>query len=370
MKRLSSLELEEANSNITVQGRITTVRKHKKSLFLDLNDGQAQMQTIMARELYNKTPIKEGDIVEISGVLTNSNTGQKSIKVSKSLLLNRPINYQGENTRTIQLLKDREALENLVYRELAIRATKVDSSLFSRFAGTSKIVPFKTTSQDGEDYFLRFTMELELKKLVARTQMPVFEIGKVFRNLGTSSTKVVEYKSMEAYFPYTSLEEGMDICEKILIKSANLFNIELPQIQRVAAIQGIDSNSLESKAHYDSLRKASNPTWVLNPSANWVSPLYVQINGLAREGKLCWKGLGTIFQASEENSNYNEISSALNDQLAQLRTLGKHSQIDTSFLKELEQGLPPCTGIYLGMDRLLAALKDKRNIREVIPFPV
>lgn len=360
-----------------IRGRVTSIRPHKKTLFVDVSDHSDHIQIMMPREDKAGMDMRLGDIVEVHGYRCESRTGEKSLEYQGHTVLVHPDQYVGENAENRQLLLNRAKLKGLVRQAFASQGiTEIDSSTLSRYAGSSNIVPFKTTDSSGTEYFLRFTMELELKRWLCRTHLPLFEIGKLYRNMGESGRRAGEFLALEAYLPYVSLDTGVDFIERLFYSLADEFKVEIPKItrQEIKPLSGwgeglnIHDQDKLRENYAKRIKRTKEPTILMHQPQPWASPLSKsRLDGTVEDAKLVYNCAGTLMHLSEEKTDYETVRQSLQKQVDALSQSNRPVQLDESFLNDLRSGLPPCLGFFIGLDRLLMSLLNKQNIWEVIP---
>lgn len=362
-----------------VEGRVIAVRKHKRTMFCDVYNGLTQTQ-IVFENLDNNSPfdIKTGDFVRCVGNLGATSSGQTSLFVEGFHLFSRPESYEGEDLSLKELLVSRARAKEIIRSSLLqYGLTEVDSRIMSPYSGTANIVPFSTHSAKGEDFYLRFTMELELKKYLCRTQLPVFEIGKLFRNLGVSSRRETEFTAVEAYIPYMNLGEGLDLLSDILQKIGQQFFVDFSSIQRREILELLGSRTIkeigflgpEQRERYNKeVKRMEEPIFLLHQPADWASPFTkIDLNGTACDAKFVYAGAGTIVHLNEESEDYQQVLSRLLSQFEVVKRERPDARLDIGFLEEFKRGLPPCLGVFISFDRLMMTLLEKNSIKEVMP---
>ena len=374
--KVSDLEKIQENQDVKINGRAVAIRRHRKTVFFDVEDETGKYQAVIEKDLFDSSPIRLGDILELHGHKGKTGTNHPSLHIGKYSILVRPEAYQPADSEIRELILDRSNLETSVAEFFRSRGiTKVDTLILSDHSSSSDVVPFKTTHRGKKDYFLRFTMELELKKLVAKTQMPLFEIGHVFRNLGESNRRSLEYTSCEAYIPYVSFEEGTSMAEELFRTVAQSLDVEIENIPRISVEnickqisgkQEFESTEDMKKIYKEQVKRIDGPVTITSPPYQWTSPLYVRNeDGTARDSRILYAGLGTIIQICEESTDYQQIVRSLSDQQKRLNSLGREASVDPSFLEAMKSGFPPSVGIHFSLDRFLMAARNKNNIKGV-----
>ena len=352
-------------------GRITNIREHGKTIFLDIENTDRKIQAIIKKEKF-KPKVRAGDFIYIQGHIGKSKIGQESIIAESYHLLNRPKKYIGTSKELRELLVKRHELEQIIRNVFLEEGfIQTDSRELLRYAGTSNIVPFKTKSIDGKELFLRFTMELELKRLICNTPLPLFEIGHLFRNMGISNRRTHEFKVLEAYAPYRNLSYGVSLIKKIMKQVTEKFGIKdetIKEFEMSDLFEKFKSQDKNPEETYSSeIKRSEKPVIVKYQFSHQASPLSKKHNNETVEDvKLFWRGMGTIIHINEEAGDYEDIKKKFNMQLKNLSGKRKDKSIDKDFLKDFANGMPPCLGIYISLDRMLAAIMNKSSINEVI----
>jgi lysyl-tRNA synthetase class 2 len=182
--------------------------------------------------------VEVGDFIEASGKLFKTKQDEKTLEVSDWQMLSKnirpiPSEYYG--------LKDTEALLRKRYLDLMMnpetreifrkknifwqtirgfltkeRFLEVQTPVLEHIPGGAEAEPFVTHHNAlDEDFYLRISLELALKRLLVGGFEKVFEIGRVFRNEGIDRAHLQEFDSMEFYWAYADLEQGMKLSEKL-----------------------------------------------------------------------------------------------------------------------------------------------------------
>ncbi len=224
-------ELE--NKDVTITGRVTSIRSHGKLAFVDLKDASGKIQLyIKEQNLENPNYIEgelafkdlhlldTGDFIECQGTVTKTQRGEISVEIKKLRLLTKALRPLPD---TWDGLKDKETRLRRRYLD-----TNINSDVFQRFIRRAKFwqahreffkehgfleinipvlemvpggadaKPFVTHMDSiDQDFFLRISQELYLKRLVGGGYERVFEIGPRFRNEGLSDEHLPEHMAME-----------------------------------------------------------------------------------------------------------------------------------------------------------------------------
>ncbi len=307
----------------TLKGRVSYVKKGKETVFLKVDSIDGEIYSSIDRKYFDNSPLKVGDIIKGNGSQIETFNANINFRFEDYELLVRPTNNSSSNVSKRDLVSSWSKLEKTTssfFEESG--AVRVNTNILSKYYGTSDIIPFKTTHKK-KDYFLRFTMELALRKLSSQTQLPLFEIGSVFRNMGKSSNRSLEYRSCEAFIPYMDFEEGVKISKELLKKVSRSFNLELPELPETNVSSMLSekfgdfsaSEALKEEFYRESLKKGGISQIVMLPPSNWSSPLYqIDQDNNSKEARFIYEGLGTIIQVSQGSTDINLIINSLNNQ--------------------------------------------------------
>jgi lysyl-tRNA synthetase class 2 len=236
-----------SGTTYAIAGRIASFREHGKSIFLHIEDAEKKtIQGYIKQEEETKNTfelIKKyadiGDIIEISGHLFLTKTGEKTIHIKEAIILSKclhgiPTKHVGfENIesryrqRYLDLLVNEEVKTVFQKRTTIIKEIRsmldehnyleVETPMLHPIAGGAAARPFKTHHNAlNSDFFLRIAPELYLKRLVVGGFERVYEINKNFRNEGVSIRHNPEFTMLEFYTAYKNYEWAMDFVEQML----------------------------------------------------------------------------------------------------------------------------------------------------------
>ncbi len=229
---------------IVIAGRVRSLRSMGKIAFVHLEDGSGKMQVFLKDDVLGDSfalfteNIDLGDFVEAEGTLFTTKTEEKTLLVSRWKLLGksiRPIPSEFYGIRDEEELLRRRYLDLLTNpetRELfrkknAFWATvrtfltkrdflEVQTPVLEHIPGGAEAEPFITHHNAlDQDFFLRISLELSLKRLLVGGYERVFEIGRVFRNEGIDREHLQEFDHCEFYMAYTGFEAGMAMVEEL-----------------------------------------------------------------------------------------------------------------------------------------------------------
>lgn len=436
-------ELE--GQKVTLAGRIMQKRVMGKASFCNVLDQTGNIQSYVARDSIGEEEYKDfkkldiGDIVGLEGEVFKTKTGEISIHASAVKLLSKslqilPEKYHGlTNTdmryrqRYVDLIMNMESRDTFIKRSKIISAIRryldgqgfleVETPMLVSNAGGAAARPFETHFNAlDEDFKLRISLELYLKRLIVGGLERVYEIGRVFRNEGLDTRHNPEFTLMELYQAYTDYNGMMDLTEnlyrhvaqEVLGTTTIVYNdVEMDlgkpfeRITMVDAVKkyaDVDWNDVETleqareladKFHieYEKRHKKGDilslffeefaeehliqPTFVMDHPIE-ISPLtkkkpdnpeYVERFEFFMNG---WE-MANAYSELNDPIDQRERFKAQEELLAQGDE--EANTTDEDFLNALEIGMPPTGGIGFGIDRMCMLLTDSAAIRDVLLFP-
>ncbi|MBQ6387562.1 MAG: lysine--tRNA ligase [Ruminococcus sp.] len=436
---------EYENKDVCVAGRIMSKRGKGKVSFLDLHDKTGKIQIFakfddLGEEEYGflkKWDI--GDIVEVKGFVFKTQTGEISVHAKAVRLLSKslkplPEKYHGlTNTdlryrqRYVDLIMNPEVKDTFVTRSKIIAAIRryldaqdfmeVETPMLVANAGGAAARPFLTHSNAlDEEFKLRISLELYLKRLIVGGLERVYEIGRVFRNEGVDTRHNPEFTLMELYQAYTDYNGMMDLTEnlyrhvaqEVLGTTTITYNgVEMDlgkpfeRITMVDAVKkyaDVDFREVQTdeeakaiaKEHQIEFEDRHKKGDILNlffeefAEEHLVQPTFVMDHPIE---------ISPLTKKKPEDPNYVErfelfmngwemanAYSELNDPIDQRERFKAQEVLlaqgdeeanttDEDFLNALEIGMPPTGGIGYGIDRLTMLFTDSPAIRDVLLFP-
>jgi lysyl-tRNA synthetase class 2 len=239
-------ELQAAEQDLTLVGRVMLVRDMGKTTFMHIEDGSGRMQIYFRRDEIGEQAyagvrrLDIGDIIEASGHLFATRTGERTLKVHRFRLLSKalqplPAKYHGlqdvdlrYRKRYLDLIANREeVLPVFVTRSKAITAMRryldahgyleVETPTLQAIYGGATARPFITHHNAlDRDFYLRIADELYLKRLIVAGIERVYEICKDFRNEGVDRTHQPEFTMMECYQAYGDYQQMMRLVEEMI----------------------------------------------------------------------------------------------------------------------------------------------------------
>ena len=235
-------ELDSANVEVSIAGRIMSKRRMGKLGFISLLDREGRIQILVnqriigdsAYNLFKQSDL--GDIIGIKGRVMRSQTGELSVEAHEYTHLAKalrplPEKYHGltdkeerYRRRYLDLIMNDDSRDIAILRPRIIRAIQhymdsqgyieVETPILQPILGGANAKPFITHHNAlDKDFYLRIATELELKRLIVGGLEKVYEIGRVFRNEGMDLKHNPEFTTMEAYCAYSDLEGMMKLNE-------------------------------------------------------------------------------------------------------------------------------------------------------------
>ena len=235
-------ELE--GKDVTIAGRMMSKRVMGKASFCHVQDLKGMIQSYVARDSIGEDAYKAfkkldvGDIIGIKGQVFRTKTGEISIHASEVTLLSKSLQVLPEkfhgltNTDTryrqryVDLIMNAEVKDTFIKRSRILSAVRryldgqgfmeVETPMLVSNAGGAAARPFETHFNAlDEDFKLRISLELYLKRLIVGGLERVYEIGRVFRNEGLDTRHNPEFTLMELYQAYTDYHGMMDLTENL-----------------------------------------------------------------------------------------------------------------------------------------------------------
>jgi len=234
-------------SRFTIAGRIVQMRHMGKAAFVHVLDTAGKLQLYVKKDVVGEGPFEAfkdfdiGDIIEATGYVFHTKTGEKSLFTEKIRLLTKALTPLPEKWhgladvetryrhRYVDLISNPDVREVFQKRSQIIREIRsfldertyleVETPMLHFIAGGTTAKPFKTfyNSLDCE-VFLRIAPELHLKRLVVGGFERVYEIGRNFRNEGISKKHNPEFTMLEFYQAYATFEDLMTLSEDLFIR--------------------------------------------------------------------------------------------------------------------------------------------------------
>ena len=229
---------------VTAAGRMMFKRVMGKASFCNIQDLKGNIQVYVARDSIGEDSYKDfkkydvGDILGITGEVFKTKTGEISIHASSVTLLSKSLQILPEKfhgltdtdtryrQRYVDLIMNQDVKETFIKRSKVLNSIRkfldgqgfmeVETPMLVSNAGGAAARPFETHFNAlNEDFKLRISLELYLKRLIVGGLERVYEIGRVFRNEGLDTRHNPEFTLMELYQAYTDYHGMMDLTENL-----------------------------------------------------------------------------------------------------------------------------------------------------------
>jgi lysyl-tRNA synthetase class 2 len=332
--------------------------------------------------------------------------------------------------RELDLISNEDVRRRFVVRTKLISAMRrflddrgfleVETPILQPIPGGANARPFVTHHNALDiDLYLRIAPEIYLKRLVIGGFEKVYEIGRSFRNEGIDYAHNPEFTLIELYWSYVGKEAFVAFLEELIrvVIQQSVGSLDVPYQNGTIsfadtwkrttfreAIQeacGIDIDTYKDPAglvkavqqkglqidfsgcvgigeHYDQLFKKTARAAFTQPV--WVFDYPVELKPLANrhpDDPTKSASVQLVVHGAEIiNAYYHELNDPIDQrerfmQQESMREQGSEEaqHIDESYLRALEHGMPPTSGMGIGLDRLVAFLTDAPNLKEVILFP-
>jgi lysyl-tRNA synthetase class 2 len=431
----------------TVLGRITNIRKFGKIAFIVIRDDSGQLQLFLSDDKvenldaqtsqlgFDQLPLLDiGDFIETSGEIIKTQTGEVSVEVQKLRILTKSLRplpgHDGFTNkeerfrrRYVDMNVNKDVYERFLRRSRFWEANReflnqngfseINIPVLEHTTGGADAKPFKTHMDVlDQDFYLRISHELPLKRLIGGGYEKVYDIGPRFRNEHYTDEHLPEHVAMEWYWAYTDWQQGMQFMTDMFRYVYNKvygklqFNIngmdvdlanEWKTLDYASAIreryglevfnaslddvkQKLHENKLEveeadnigrgiDKLWKNMRKEIAGPVWLIN------TPLI--ISPLAKtnlDNPQTVQRFQPIIAGTELGNGYSELNDP-QDQLSRfleqqkMRDSGDEEaqMLDIDFVEMLEYGMPPTCG--WGHSERAFWVFEGVSAREGVPFP-
>lgn len=441
-----ALESEKVAASLV--GRIKSIRKFGKIAFIVIRDMSGEIQLFLTNgddwkvdranselAMSDITLLDPGDFIEAEGIVSRTKTGEKSIFVNRLRILTKslrgmPTEIEGFTNkeermrrRYVDMNVNQDVRERFVRRSKFWQATRdflnehgfteVNIPVLEHTTGGADANPF-VTHMDAldQDFYLRISHELPLKRLLGAGFEKVYDIGPRFRNENYSDEHLPEHVAMEWYWAYADWRDGMrfmtemyrhvlqttfgtlqfklgrfdvDLTKEweewdyaeIIQKhyNINVFNCSIDEVKEALAGHKLEVENTENIARgidklWKNIRKdVAGPIWLIN------TPLF--ISPLAKSNPdhpQTVQRFQPVIAGSELGNGFSELNDP-EEQLArfleqqQMRDAGDDEamMLDIDFIEMLEYGMPPACG--WGYSERVFWIFEGVTAREGVPFP-
>ena len=431
--------------NVSLCGRIMTWRDMGKANFVDITDRAGRMQVYVRMNDIGEEEFAEfkkwdiGDIIEVKGYVFRTRRGQisvhaQSVRLLSKSLLPLPEKFHGlkdtdtrYRQRYLDLIVNPDVKTTFYKRSLILKKIRnfldaqnfieVETPMLVSNAGGAAARPFVTHHNSlNEDFKLRISLELYLKRLIIGGMERVYEIGRVFRNEGMDTRHNPEFTLMELYQAYTDYHGMMDLTENMFrylatevcgstvitygdkeIDLGKPFE-RMTMTDAVKKYAGVDFDAVKDDAEAKKLAKEHNvefeerhtkgdilnlffeefcedkliqPTFIMDHPVD-ISPLTKRKPSRPDQVERfelyinTWEMCNAYSELNDpidqrERFKAQDAAAAAGDEEA--------NHTDEDFLTAMEYGMPPTGGIGYGIDRLVMLLTNSPSIRDVLLFP-
>lgn len=295
-------------------------------------------------------------------------------------------------------------------------ALEVDTPVLQSIPGGAAARPFMTHHNALDvPFYLRIANELYLKRLIVGGFDWVYEFSRNFRNEGMDRTHNPEFTVLEWYTAYKDYFWMMEVTEKLMERLAlavhgttdiqvgdKTLSFKAP-FKRVSILQAIQESTQIDVSTMDEVQlrelcdklnipvnntmgkgKLIDELFSETAESKFIQPTFiidypVEMSPLTKKHR-SQKGLVERFELMINGKEIANAYSELNDPIDQRERFEEQSRlmergddeamfIDQDFLRALEYGMPPTSGIGIGIDRLVMLLTNQSSIQDVLLFP-
>jgi len=437
---------ELAGQTVSVAGRIVSIRSFGKLAFIKLRDASGDVQLYLQKDdvagldasrgvlgMKQLKLLDTGDFVQATGEMVATQTGEKSVGVHELRLLTkslRPMPEKLDNKeerfrrRYVDMNVNPEVRQRFIRRSKFWQATRdylnqhgfteVNVPVLEHTTGGADANPFVThmDALDDQQFYLRISHELPLKRLIGAGFEKVYDLGPRFRNENYSDEHLPEHIAMEWYAAYWDWRQGMRFMENmykdVLQKTFDTLHFRLGRFEVdmsgkwdvwdyaevIAQHYGIDvykttigevaaklkEHSLEVEKTdsiprgidklWKNIRKSvAGPVWLVN-TPKFISPL----SKANPDNPQSVERFQPIIAGSELGNGFSELNDPI-DQLnrfveqQRMRDAGDDEamMLDIDYVEMLEYGMPPACG--WGWSERVFWIFEGVSAREGVPFP-
>ncbi|HEY4494816.1 MAG TPA: lysine--tRNA ligase [Candidatus Paceibacterota bacterium] len=435
-------EYEKDKKKVSIAGRIMAIRGQGAILFVVLYDGKSRFQAVFKKDILDEKlfslfidAVDIGDFISVTGNFFKTERGEESIQVDEWTMASKAILPLPEKWHGIQDTDERyrkrylDFLMNQELRDLLVKKAKfwdvtreflksngfleVETPTLEVTTGGAEATPFKTHHNDYDlDVYLRISIgELWQKRLMAAGFPKTFEIGRAYRNEGSSPEHTQEFTNMEFYWSFADYRDGMELVKEMYRKIAkevfgatkfttrgHTFDlgeewINIDYREEIIKQTEIDIdvatdeeiieklNVLEVKYEGKNRERLVDTIWkycrknISGPAFLINHPLLVAPLAKNIQGKKVTQMFQPILAGSEVGRGYSELNDPIDQNnrfLEQKKLLDtgdtEAMMADFEFVEMLEHGMPPTCGFGFG-ERFFAFMADK-PLRELQTFPL
>lgn len=440
-------ELE--GQTVTVAGRILSLRKFGKLAFVVLSDQSGQVQLFLHGPDVNETDassgivgmkqlnlLDTGDFVEAKGTVMKTKTGEISVGATELRLLTkalRPMPTELTNKeerfrrRYVDMNVNPDVRQRFIRRSKFWQATRnvlidegfleINIPVLETIAGGADANPF-VTHMDAldQDFYLRISHELPLKRLLVAGYEKVFDIGARFRNENYSDEHLPEHIAMEWYWAYADWEKGMEFTERMMRRivdetwgtrqftlsdgqkldfgkdgehfprisfvdvlkeqyGIDVFESSIEEIQAALKENGLEVEKVDNRQRsldklWKKYRKTLAGPMFLVDMPTFMQPLAKLQPGnpdLTEQFNLVFGGSEMCKAFSELNDPVDQYNRFMEQQAMRDAGDDEAQMMDIDYVEALEYAMPPACGLGFS-ERIFWSLEGV-TAREGVPFP-
>ena len=429
----------------TIAGRVTGIRKFGKLAFIVIKDASGSLQLFLhAPDValldaaagvlgMSELPLLDtGDFVEATGDIIKTKTGEISLGVKQLRLLTKSLRptpteltskEERLRRRYLDMSVNADVRERFIRRSTFWQATRdylnqhgfteVNIPVLEHTTGGADANPF-VTHMDAldQDFYLRISHELPLKRLIGAGFEKVYDLGPRFRNENYSDEHLPEHVAMEWYWAYANWQDGMAFMEEMyryvlertfgtlqfklgrfdvdmsgkwevwdyatVIKERygiDVYESSLEDVKKALADNGLEVEQTENRARgidklWKNIRKdVAGPVWLIN-TPKFISPL---AKSDPQDDRIVQR-FQPVIAGSELGNGFSELNDPI-DQLNRfveqqaMREAGDDEamMLDIDYVEMLEYGMPPACG--WGYSERVFWIFEGVTAREGVPFP-
>ena len=436
------------SQTVTVVGRVLATRKFGKLAFLVLRDMSGQIQLFLKSDtvapldaaksqigMSELNLLDPGDFVEATGPVIRTKTGEISVDVRELRLLTKslrgmPTEQEGFTNKEERLRRRYVDMNvNLEVRDRFVRRSKfwqatrkflddrgfheINIPVLEHTTGGADANPF-VTHMDAldQDFYLRISHELPLKRLLGAGFEKVYDVGPRFRNENYSDEHLPEHIAMEWYWAYADWQDGMKFMEdmyKYVLKetfgtlqfnvrgfevdmdkewevwdyatvirdhySIDVYNTTIEEVsvklkEHKLEVEKTDSIPRGIDKLWKNIRKdVVGPVWLVN-TPKFISPLAKSNT----ENPNIVQRFQPVILGSELGNGFSELNDPIDQynrfvEQQQMRDQGDDEamMLDIDYVEMLEYGMPPACG--WGSSERVFWMFEGVTAREGVPFP-
>lgn len=433
----------------TVAGRITGIRKFGKLAFIVIRDASGSLQLFLHAPdvaeidaaagvigMKQLNLLDTGDFVQATGEVIRTKTGEISVGVKQLKLLTKSLRPMPEELtnkeerfrrRYVDMNVNQDVRQRFIRRSKFWQATRdflndegfieVNNAVLENTAGGADANPF-VTHMDAldQEFYLRISHELPLKRLLVAGFEKVYDIGARFRNENYTDEHLPEHNAMEWYWAYADWQQGMELTERMIRflcdktwgtrkftladgqvvdfgdddqhfprisfidvlrdqYQLDVFDSPIEDIQAKLKEHGLEVEKVDNRIRsLDKLWKKYRKS-IAGPVFLVDIPTFMQpLAKVQADDPRLSQQFNLVFGGSEMCKAYSELNDPI-DQLDRFREQqamrdagdDEAQMLDIDFVEALEYGMPPACGLGYS-ERVFWSLEGV-SAREGVPFP-